>query len=329
MTAQTRSDIGLGASEVSAALNLNPYRSAYELWQEKIGEREPFAGNDNTRWGQLIEDAARTAYVEKTGYALHVPPASLYSPTVEWARATPDAVVVETYGPSAAIKWQHLVQIKNTGYWPGQQWKHGPPEHVVLQEQWEMFVTGLARADVVVSLGGGFPEIFTVHRDEALIADMVRAAEKFWRQVQNRIPPPVDDSDACRTYWSARGREAAIECVVVPFDLCMAISEEFREAWLEQRRAEKRLKLAKANVLRMAAEAGADGLEATDGTIMLQRRVLGAKPAITNWEAVARLVAAGRMKEDELAELVDANTTPGSPGGKSVAVTAPRCWGSE
>lgn len=321
--AQVRSDVGLGASEVSAALNLNPYRSAYELWQEKIGEREPFAGNDNTRWGQLIEDAARTAYVEKTGYALHVPPASLFSPTIEWARATPDAVVVE----SAA--WQHLVQIKNTGYWPGQQWKHGPPEHVVLQEQWEMFVTGLVRADVVVSLGGGFPEIFTVHRDEQLIADMVRAADKFWRQVQSRIPPAVDESDECRAYWSARGREAAIEGVVVPFDLCMAISEEFREAWLGARAATKRLKIAKGNVLRLAAEAGAEGLEATDGNIMLQRRSVGGKPAIVNWEAVARLVASGRMKDDEFRELVDANTKPGTPGGVSLAVKAPTVWGKE
>lgn len=321
--AQQRSDVGLGASEVSAALNLNPYRSAYELWQEKIGEREPFAGNDNTRWGQLIEDAARAAYVEKTGYSLHVPPESLYHPSTEWARATPDAVAV------VGRQWQHLVQIKNTGYWPGQQWKHGPPEHVVLQEQWEMFVTGLTRADVVVSLGGGFPEIFTVHRDESLIADMVRAAEKFWRQVQTRTPPPVDDSDACRTYWMARGREAAIEGVIVPFDLCEGVSEEFREAWLEDRRATKRLKLAKATVLRLAAEACADGLEATDGTIMLQRRAGGGSPAQVDWQSVARLAASGRMTEDEFAELVAAHTTPAVPGKGSLAVVAPKSWGKE
>lgn len=321
--AQQRSEAGLGASEVSAALGLNPYRSAYELWQEKIGEREPFAGNDNTRWGQLIEDAARQAYVEKTGYSLYVPPTSLFAPTPEWARATPDAIVVED-GIS-----RHLVQIKNTGYWPGQQWKHGPPEHVVLQEQWEMFVVGLERADVVVSLGGGFPEIFTVHRDALLIADMVRAAEKFWRHVQTRTPPPVDDSEGCRAYWAARGREAAVEGVVVPFDLCEAVSEEYREAWLSQRAAAKRLEIAKSNVLRLAAEAGAEGLEATDGNIMLQRRASGGRAAATNWEAVARMVASGRMKEDEFRDLVAAHTTAAIPAGESIAVTAPRCWGKE
>ena len=46
---------GLGASEVCAALGLHPYRSPLALWEEKCGEREPFAGNDFTEWGLLVE----------------------------------------------------------------------------------------------------------------------------------------------------------------------------------------------------------------------------------------------------------------------------------
>lgn len=321
---QQRSDAGLGASEVAASIGLHPYQTPYDVYAVKTGDMQPFAGNDATRWGQLIEPAARTAYVEKTGYSLHVPPESLFHEEIEWARATPDAIVVDQEYDENHGHWRHLVQIKNTGFWPGQQWKHGPPDHVTIQEQWEMFVTGLPRADVVVSLGGGFPEIFTIHRDEKLIDDLVKAATKFWRHVENRIPPPIDDTASCRDYWTKRASSTMAEGVVVPWALSESIAEEYRAAWGDEKRAKKRLETAKNAIRSLCGQAQADGIEATDGNIMWSRR---STAATTDWQGVARLVASAKgMPKDEFDTLVSSHTTRGR---ETRAITVPRSWGKE
>lgn len=47
----------LGASETSAALNLNPYRTGLDLWREKIKDPsyKRFPGNSLTKWGARLE----------------------------------------------------------------------------------------------------------------------------------------------------------------------------------------------------------------------------------------------------------------------------------
>lgn len=333
---QHLSDFGIGASEIAAVVGLSPYRSRYELWLEKIGEREPFAGNDNTEWGLLVEPAARKAYEMKTGQRVHVPSGSLFHPTLPFARATPDGVIVDSSEdkPTDPARWRHLLQLKNTGYWPGKSWDQGPPDFVVLQEQWELFVAGavalaagaaepIARADVAASIGGGFPDFFTVHRDDKMIADLVVAAERFWHQVETRTPPPVDDSEECRRYWLKRARAGAD--LLVPYDDAKDVAYEFCAAWHDKRRAEDRLELAKNQVAALCGAAAAGGIELEDGAaIKLQSRKGQSK---TYWERIAHAlrVRCG-LAMDEFQKLVDDNTTIGAP---STAVVAPRAWGKE
>lgn len=336
---QRLSDFGIGASEISSVVGLNPYRSRHELWEEKVGERAPFDGNEATEWGLLTEPAIRKAYELKTGARLIVPPGSLFHPEIPFARATPDAIVVNDNAPAMvpgfenhvpARWWAHLLQLKNTGYWPGKAWDQGPPDWVVLQEQWEMFVVSaqpdappIDRADVAACIGGGFPHFFTVHRDEKIVSDLVKAAHAFWRLVETRTPPDVDDSEACRSYWLRRARAGAE--LVVPYADAKDVADEYMRAWGDARRADRRLEAAKTAVARLCGEAAAGGVEAGDGsTIKLQARAGQRK---TDWEHVARLCAqrAG-MSSDELAALVAENTRTGAP---STAVVAPRAWGKE
>lgn len=49
----------LGASEISAAVGLNPYRSGLDLWREKTKDPSftQFTGNSYTKWGSRLESA--------------------------------------------------------------------------------------------------------------------------------------------------------------------------------------------------------------------------------------------------------------------------------
>ena len=48
---------GIGASEVAAVINKNPYKTPYELWMDKTGRNPEFEGNKFTRAGKILEDA--------------------------------------------------------------------------------------------------------------------------------------------------------------------------------------------------------------------------------------------------------------------------------
>lgn len=52
---------GIGGSDCSAIVGLNPYKTNLQLWQEKVGLREsPNIENEHTKYGQACEDALRT-----------------------------------------------------------------------------------------------------------------------------------------------------------------------------------------------------------------------------------------------------------------------------
>ena len=54
---------GLGGKRRSCALGLNPYKSAYQLWKEKVsGELEPQESNKFILWGNLLEEPIISAY---------------------------------------------------------------------------------------------------------------------------------------------------------------------------------------------------------------------------------------------------------------------------
>src|SRR5258706_11782640 len=57
----------LGASEIAAALNLDPYRSSYDLWLEKTNRAEGFEGNEHTERGNLLEPVLLTWASAKVG----------------------------------------------------------------------------------------------------------------------------------------------------------------------------------------------------------------------------------------------------------------------
>lgn len=205
---QTLNHQGIGASEISSIVGMNPYASPWDVWLRKTGQIPEQETNPAMEWGHRLEPAIRQKYVDDTGALVHVPPDSLFSVETPWARATPDGVVVN---PDPKVEttcwlgtWQHLLQCKNVSGWLNKEWEGAPPDYVQLQEQWEMYVTGLARADVAALIGGSDYRVFTVHRDNKMISDLVTIASDFWRRVETKTPPVVDGSDACRAHLERR-----------------------------------------------------------------------------------------------------------------------------
>lgn len=312
---QTLSHFGIGASEIAAVAGLNPFASPWDVYLVKTGQAASFEGNELTEWGHRLEPAIRQAYADATGSAIHVPTESMFHPETKWARATPDGIVLD------GERWLHLVQCKNVGEWPGKAWSDAPPAYVQLQEQWELYVTGLDRADVAALIGGNDFRVYTVHRDDKMIADLVTIAEAFWRRVETRTPPPIDESEACKRHFEGKLKKSATE-LAADAELEAQIVE-WRRLHAEHKRIEKQIDRLKNAVRAAMADAQADRIRSSIGTPYLQQRAGG---VTTNWRLVAELIGSTKCDPEEFKALVAANSEQ-KPA--SLTLVPPRDWSKE
>jgi predicted phage-related endonuclease len=255
---------GLGASEIAAAAGLDPFRSPLQLWLEKTGQAPPFAGNEITDWGLEVEVPMVAWYgrrhVDEATEKMRRPANSIYREAPSWARCTPDAVVHagDVMGPVLRV-----VQAKNVGFRMMHRWQDGPPDYVVCQCAWECFVVGIGRADVIASLGGGPPEVYTLWRDEQMVADLLAIGERFMRHVAERTEPRTTHHADWATYLANRAKSRGFIVPATAAD--ESLVEEWRTSTLALKAAEKRSDLAKNRVRRYLADANADGMETAFG----------------------------------------------------------------
>ena len=303
MSTQSLSRYGVGASEIAAIAGLNPHESPWGVWRRKVGDAPDKDATEQMEWGNRLEPAIRQAYADRTGAIISVPPTSMFSKDLPWARATPDGIVFKPEPTRLG-----LFQAKNVGVWVERAWSDAPPEYVQLQEHWEMFVTGDERADVGVLIGGNDFRIYTIHRDDKLIADLVDIAAAFWRRVEQKIAPPVDDSDACKQHFEKRlARGSNVELTA------SADMEHLFARWQSARRdakaLDKEIERIRNHVRAEIADAGASRLASTIGTAMLRGGGSSTKTTTTtDFEAIARLLGSTKCTPEEWAELVAANT---------------------
>ena len=186
---------GIGSSDASAAVGLNPYKSQLALWMEKTGRDDLFAPidvNDESTpvyWGTLLEPIVAASYVKRTGNRVRKVNAVLQHPDHPWMLANLDREVV-------GVPEVQILECKTAGVQGARLWKDGIPEYIVLQVQHQLAVTGKRAADVAVLIGGQELQIHRIKRDDLLIERLIQLEEVFWGYVQSDVAPPVDGSDS-------------------------------------------------------------------------------------------------------------------------------------
>lgn len=184
-----RSD-GISSSYMPVIAGESPYQSPTELWATMTGLVPATEPDPGTRRlmdiGKRMEPVLLDLYEVETGRRARRVPRMLAHPTYPWARASLDA--------EAPVK--RIVEAKWTH---ARRWSSGDPvpADVLIQVQWQMFVTGRDVADVVALVG---PELRVVEvgRDEKMIDDLLFLATDFWGHVQDRTAPDVDGSESTR-----------------------------------------------------------------------------------------------------------------------------------
>lgn len=210
---------GIGGSDVSAILGLNPYSSAYEVWLDKIGEREAIKQNNAMRWGHLHEPAMRQAFVEDTGLKVRSV-GLLRSKEHPFMQITPDGLV-EDGG---------VFESKTTIGWLSSEWENDQiPDHAELQVQHAMAVTGRSHAWVVGLIDGRDWNVRRVERDEKMIADLIEIERTFWMEnvLQRKEPALTSTALGALKNQFRQGEERKI---TTPAELVASLKERHTEA---------------------------------------------------------------------------------------------------
>ncbi|MBR8316091.1 YqaJ viral recombinase family protein [Burkholderia dolosa] len=186
---------GIGGSDAAAAVGLNPYMSALELWLDKTGRAEglprpdPADTTSPTYWGTLLEPIVAAVYTQQTGNKVRKVNAVLRHPSIAWMLANIDREVVGA--PDVQI-----LECKTAGEHGTRLWRDGVPEYIQLQVQHQLAVTGKTAAHVAVLLCGQALEVHRIERDDALIGWLIELEQRFWRYVESDTPPPADGSES-------------------------------------------------------------------------------------------------------------------------------------
>lgn len=179
----------IGSSEIAAALGISQYKTPLELYREKIGEAEPFAGNLHTQAGEIMEAAISDLYEHITGRKLRRMNQVQVHPEYPFLTATLDRVVVGE---------KRIVEIKNINFRSLREWgEEGTdevPAHYLMQVHHQMLVMDWPVADIAAYFGGGDLRIYPVERSADMDAIIIDGAREFWRCVETRTPPPFDPS---------------------------------------------------------------------------------------------------------------------------------------
>lgn len=190
---------GVTATDIAAIVGVHPYRSAVDVWSDKLGLSATFIGNDRTKWGNLLEPVIRADYEERKGVRVEVH-GTLSHPDWPWMKATPDGLVYEgnSSEPDRGLEIKcHTIHLSYLYGAPG---SDEVPEYELCQCTWNMGVTELQRWDLVPFIDGQ-PADYVIDRDQELIDMLFDKAQRFRRDyVQTKTPPPPDGS-AAYTAW--------------------------------------------------------------------------------------------------------------------------------
>lgn len=240
---------GIGASDVSAILGLSNYKSARDVYYDKI-EGEQVEQTEQMLWGQLLEPVVRDQFTVRSGVNVTAPIGLHGSTEYPIMLCTPDGLCSDggLYEGKAARRSED---------WINEQ----VPDHAELQVQHGMAVMGLGHAWVCGLLYGAKMVYRRVDRDEKLIDMIVKAENTFWYDhVLRRIPPPLDGSEASEKTIKGRYPTAVEKSIELDPREADKVVAEYRAAKASQDKDDYAYRLAQNRMREML------GL-ATDGTV--------------------------------------------------------------
>lgn len=187
------------STESAALFGMSPYVTHFELWHRKHSGTAPeFKSNERMRWGNRLEAAIAHGIAEEQGWEIR--------PMKEYMR-DPDArlgssfdFVITNLGEPVHLEIKNVDYLAfRDGWIEHEDGSIEAPEHIEMQVQHQMAVSGFPRAFIGAFIGGNRHVVIERERDEDVIRAIRAKVAEFWRTVDaGQEPEPVmpDDTEA-------------------------------------------------------------------------------------------------------------------------------------
>lgn len=251
--------LGIGGSDVSAILGISPFRTARDLYYDKLNIAT--VENDEGNWvamkmGHLLEPLVAEIFERKTGYKVYQIKKMFQHPQYRWMLADVDYFVKLPDGSTA------LLEIKTTNYNARDNWwldgKEIVPAYYEAQGRHYMAVTDIDRCFFCCLYGNNEEEVIIreTKRDFDYEAEMVYLEQYFWKNyVIAQTPPPyTENGDLIIASVQKYSGSADPNAPTVIFDMSMTaklmrylqLQEEKKHAEVQSKEIEKDIQRLKA-----------------------------------------------------------------------------------
>ncbi len=197
--------VKIGGSDIGAILGENKYKTAYEVWEEKIeGKSTDLSQNKSVVIGKLLESDLIDTY-EKRYNSLCIRPANtFYSEKYEFMSANLDAIGVDDFlshdFENCIVSEKKIIEIKTASTFNKDEW--GPsgsqivPSSYYAQVAYYMLVSGYNNA-----------EIFVGFIDEKIIGEILCELYASSQESRPQNFSKIVEKMECRVYRFHRDQE--------------------------------------------------------------------------------------------------------------------------
>lgn len=229
---------GIGGSDASTILGLNPYNSILRLWEDKTG-RYPVEEMENeyTHFGHVMEPVIRREFERRTGYRVRRSNFILQSTEYPFMLADLDGTTRDNEGNVCVFEAKTASEYKRPV------WEKGIPDEYMAQLQHYLLVTGYPKAYICAVVGGNSFYCHEIQRDEAYMDRLLLAEKKFWDCVVSGLPPKPDGSASTSAFLGEKYKKGKRQEIFLPGE-----AERLAEAYGELEKDIRELKTRKEEI---------------------------------------------------------------------------------
>jgi putative phage-type endonuclease len=178
---------GIGGSDVSAIVGVNPWTSPFTLWAKKTGRiDDSFVPSEAAEWGTRLEPVILDKFeAEREDLTIYRDVGTWRNNDRDFQLANPDGIYLNAAGDYG------IIEIKTARY--EDDWADGVPGYYRTQVQWYSQTFGFKGTIYVVALFSGSKyRVFEVEPDDFEQASNLAAVEAFLPYVQKDEQPDYD-----------------------------------------------------------------------------------------------------------------------------------------
>ena len=252
---------GIGGSDISAVMGFNPYKTAYDLYHDKINDVVEDAQSDAAYWGTTLEDVVAKEYalrndckVQKVNYMIRHPKFDFALANIDRAVINP-AISGNVRLKDGKLTTDKLLEVKTASEYMKNVWgdeaSDQVPDNYNLQCQWYMGITGVDECDLALLLGGNKYRQYNIKFDSELFEIMIDEAQNFWvNHVLARVEPtPTTLANAKQKY--ATSTPDSVLNIAFDDDAVIAVVDRYIELKEQEKELKGKLEQAQTDVINL------------------------------------------------------------------------------